>query len=87
MISTAYAIAEATKEAIFSDEIKHLAVDVLEHRKFMGDEQFQTLLFYLISGVAAKTGDLTAQAILTKDEYQTLVSEINDLENMVSDLE
>lgn len=82
MLATAIAISQATQEAVFSDEMKALAGDLMERRNDIDDKTFAKLIYLYSASLASKTADLTTKVLLTETQMKEMMDSINELENM-----
>jgi hypothetical protein len=82
MLSTAIAISEATKEAVFNEDIKALAGDLMERRKEIDDKHFAKLMYLYSATLASKTADLTTSILLSETEMKEMLNSISELEDM-----
>lgn len=87
MIATAMAVAEATKKALYSDDVRELAFILIESKDDVSKENYSKMLFMLMSLLSAKVGDLTTKVFLTEKQFSEMMKEINDLENISEKIE
>ena len=82
MLATAIAISEATKEAVFAEDIKALAGDLMERRNEIDDRTFAKLIYLYSASLASKTADLTTKILLSETEMKEMLDSINELEEL-----
>ncbi len=82
MLSTAVAVLNATKEAIFDEDIMALAGELHTRRNELSDEMFPRFIFMYSTALASKVADLTTQALLTEQEMSDLVATIDEMDNL-----
>ena len=82
MLATAIAISEATKEAVFHEEIKALAGDLMERRNEIDDRTFAKLIYLYSASLASKTADLTTKVLLSETEMKEMLDSIDELDNL-----
>lgn len=82
MLATAVAISEATKEAVFHEEIKALAGDLMDRRNEIDDRTFAKLMYLYSASLASKTADLTTKVLLSETEMKEMLDSINELEEL-----
>jgi hypothetical protein len=82
MLATAVAILGATKEAVFHDDIKALAGDLMERRNEIDDRTFAKLMYLYSASLASKTADLTTQVLLTETQMKEMLDSIDEIDNL-----
>ena len=82
MLATAIAISEATKEAVFHEEIKALAGDLMERRNEIDDRTFAKLIYLYSASLASRTADLTTKVLLSETEMKEMMDSISEMENL-----
>jgi hypothetical protein len=82
MLATAVAVAEATKQAVFDEEILALAGELHTRRNELSDNQYPKYIYMYSVALASKVADLTTKVLLTKEEMSALVDTINEMENL-----
>ena len=82
MLATALAISQATQEAVFHEDMKALAGDLMERRNDIDDKTFAKLIYLYSASLASKTADLTTKVLLTETQMKEMLDSINELENM-----
>lgn len=87
MISTAIALQEASKEAVF-DETSMLMASALYHgRHEMSDEEFQQAIFLYSGHLSAMATTLVTHILLTEQQINDMVDTIKEMETMGKDIE
>lgn len=82
MLATAIAISEATKEAVFAEDMTALAGDLMERRNEIDDNTFAKLMYLYSASLASKTADLTTKVLLTETQLEELLNSISELSDM-----
>jgi hypothetical protein len=82
MLATAISLAEATKKAIYDEEILGLAGELHTRRNELNDNQFPRYIYMYSVALASKVADLTTKVLLTEKEMSDLVDSINEMENL-----
>lgn len=82
MLATAIAISQATQEAVFHEDMKALAGDLMNRRNEIDDRTFAKLIYLYSASLASKTADLTTKVLLTETQMKEMLDSINELENM-----
>jgi hypothetical protein len=82
MLATAVAVAEATKQAVFDEEILALAGELHTRRNELSDNQYPKYIYMYSVALASKVADLTTKVLLTKEEMSALVDTINEMEEI-----
>ena len=88
MLSTALSILDAAQNSVFDEDIMGLAGELHTRRNELSDETFAKYLFMYSTALASKTADKTAQACLTKEQYEEMervTSEMSDLSDTILD--
>jgi len=74
MLATAISLAEATKKAIYDEEIMGLAGELHTRRNELNDNQFPKYIYMYSVALASK--------VLTEKEMSDLVDSISEMENL-----
>jgi hypothetical protein len=82
MLSTAISLAEATKKAIYDDEIMALAGELHTRRNELNDNQFPRYIYMYSIALASKVADLTTKILLTEQQMSDLIDTINEMDNI-----
>ena len=86
MLATALQIADATKSAMFHEDIMGLAGELHTRRNDLDDETHAKFLFMFSAALSAKVADLVTQAILTETQMTEMMSAIDEMENLTHDV-
>ena len=85
-ISTAIAIADATKQGMYSKEVKDSAYEFLktltEYDEF---EEIVNALFRYSATLSACVSTAVTNVLLTESQFAAMIAEINEVENMGND--
>lgn len=82
MLATAVAVAEATKQAIYDEEIMGLAGELHTRRNELNDNQFPRYIYMYSVALASKVADLTTKVLLTEKEMSDLIDTIKEMDNL-----
>lgn len=82
MLSTALELVEATKTAIFDEDIMGLAGELHTRRNELPDEIYAKYLFMYSSAIASKVADLVTKVLLTESELSDLFSILEEMDNL-----
>ena len=82
MIATALAVAEASKEAIYSDEVLSMAKELIEAKDLVDEEAMMKLLFVYSATLTAVTANLVTSVLLTKEQMETMLSELQEFDEL-----
>lgn len=82
MISTAIAVLNATKDAIFDEEIMGLAGELHTRRNELTDEMFPRFIYMYSTALASKVADLTTKALLTEAQMSDLLATIQEMDDL-----
>jgi hypothetical protein len=87
MISTALAIQEATKEAVYDESVMDMARAIYHMKDSMDSDQFAQAIFMYSAHLSAMTATLVTHACLTSDQINDMMNTINEMEQMGKDVE
>ena len=82
MLATAISLAEATKQAIYDEEIMGLAGELHSRRNELDDSQYPKYIYMYSVALASKVADLTTKILLTEKEMSDLIVTINEMDNL-----
>jgi len=82
MLATAISLAEATKQAIYDEEIMGLAGELHSRRNELDDSQYPKYIYMYSVALASKVADLTTKILLTEKEMSDLIDTINEMDNL-----
>jgi len=86
MLATAVAVAEATKKAVFDEEIMALAGELHTRRNELNDNQFPKYIYMYSVALASKVADLTTKVLLTDKQMSDLCDSIEEMENLLENI-
>ena len=86
MLATAIAVAEATKQAIYDDEIMALAGELHTRRNELNDNQYPKYIYMYSVALASKVADLTTKVLLTDKQMSDLCDSIEEMENLLENV-
>ena len=87
MISTAIAIQNATKEAVFDESIMEMARMLFNTKDVVSEDAFAEAIFQYSAHLSAMTATLVTHAILTKSQLDDMLNTIKEMEQMGKDVE
>ena len=82
MLSTAIQIVDATKSAIFDDEIMELAGELHTRRNEISDRDYPKYIYMYSTALASKVADLVTKACLTDEQMSVLLDIIDEMDNL-----
>ena len=82
MLATAISLAEATKQAIYDEEIMGLAGELHSRRNELDDNQYPKYIYMYSVALASKVADLTTKILLTEKEMSDLIDTIKEMDNL-----
>lgn len=82
MLATAVAIASATKEAMYDDEVMALAGELHTRRNELTDSQFPKYIYMYSVALASKVADLTTKVLLSEKEMSDLLDTIKEMDDL-----
>ena len=87
MISTAIAIQNATKEAVYDESVMDMARAIFHHKDTMTTDEFAQAIFMYSAHLSAMTATLVTHACLTGDQINDMLETIKEMETMGKDIE
>jgi len=87
MSATALAIAEASKQAVYDDDVLDMARDLVDARNIADDEQMIKILWHYSSHLVAVTANLVTCALLTEQQMTDMMSELKEFEELGKEME
>ena len=81
MISTAIAIQDATKDAIFDSITVSMATQIIESRNMLDEEALKMALFQYSSHLSALTATLVTTVCLTEQQIIDMVDTIKEFDS------
>ena len=76
MISTAIAIQNATKEAVYDESVMEMARMLFNTKDVVSEESFAEAIFQYSAHLSAMTATLVTHAILTKSQLDDMLNKI-----------
>ena len=87
MISTALAIQEATREAVYDEGVMDMARDLLIEKDSMTEDEFIPNLFRYSAALSALTATLVTSACLTEAQINEMMDTIKEMEALGKDIQ
>jgi hypothetical protein len=87
MSATALAVAEASKQAMYEDEIMDMARDLIDARNIADDEQMLHILFQYSAQLIALTANLVTSVLLTEEQMTAMMSELKEFQELGKEME
>lgn len=87
MISTAIAIQNATKEAVYDESVMDMARAIYHLKDVMDSDQFAEAIFKYSAHLSAMTATLVTHACLTESQINDMMNTIKEMEQMGKDIE
>ena len=87
MISTAIAIQEATREAIFDSSTVSLVNQLIESKDMLDEDSLITALFQYSAHLSALTASLVTSICLTEDQMENMVNTIKEFDSFSKEME
>ena len=85
MISTAIAIQDATKDAIFDNETVSMVKEIIESRNMLDEDALTRALYLYSAHLSALTATLVTSVCLTREQLDAMVDTIKEFENLGKD--
>jgi hypothetical protein len=86
MISTMLKIQEATKDAIYDEQIMGLAGELCHMRNGLSDDEFALEIYKYSACLSAMTTTLVTHAILTENELNDMLEAIREFDELGEEL-
>ena len=87
MISTAIAIQNATKDAVYDESVMDMARAIFHMKDTMSEDEFATAIFMYSAHLSAMTATLVTHACLTENQINDMMETIQEMEAMGKDIE
>lgn len=87
MSATALAIAEASKEALHSEDIVSAVKYILENKNTLTDEEMLREMFVFSTHLTALTAHLVTSVLLTEEQMDAMLGEIAEFEELGKEME
>lgn len=85
MISTAIAIQDATKDAIFDNTTISMIKEIIESRNMLDEDALTRALYLYSAHLSALTATLVTSVCLTREQLDAMVDTIKEFENLGKD--
>ena len=87
MISTAIAIQNATKEAVYDESVMDMARAIFHMKDTITSDEFAEAIFMYSAHLSAMTATLVTHACLTESQLNDMLETIKEMETMGKDIE
>jgi hypothetical protein len=85
MISTAIAIQDATRNAIFDNETISMVKEIIESRNMLDEDSLTQALFQYSAHLTALTATLVTSVCLTREQLDSMVDTIKEFDKLEKD--
>jgi hypothetical protein len=85
MISTALAIQDATRDAIFDNQTVSMVKEIIESRNMLDEDSLTQALFQYSAHLTALTATLVTSVCLTKEQLDSMVDTIKEFDKLEKD--
>jgi hypothetical protein len=85
MISTALAIQDATKDAIFDSSTISMVKEIIESRNMLDEDALTRALFQYSAHLTALTATLVTSICLTSEQLDSMVDTIKEFDKLEKD--
>jgi hypothetical protein len=85
MISTALAIQDATRDAIFDNETVSMVKEIIESRNMLDEDSLTRALFQYSAHLTALTATLVTSICLTSEQLDSMVDTIREFDQLEKD--
>jgi hypothetical protein len=85
MISTAFAIQEATKDAIFNNETVSMVKEIIESKDMLDEDALTRSLFQYSAHLTALTATLVTTICLTKEQLESMIDTMKEFDQLDKD--
>jgi hypothetical protein len=85
MISTALAIQDATKDAIFYSRTISMVKEIIESRNMLDEDSLTQALFQYSAHLTALTATLVTSVCLTREQLDSMVDTIKEFDKLEKD--
>ena len=82
MLSTALAIQDATKEAVYDDSVIEMASDIYKSRHDVTQDEFIRMIYIYSAHLSALTASLVTHACLTESQMDEMMNSIREIEEL-----
>jgi hypothetical protein len=85
MISTALAIQDATRDAIFDNQTVSMVKEIIESRNMLDEDSLTQALFQYSAHLTALTATLVTSVCLTREQLDSMVDTIKEFDKLEKD--
>lgn len=85
MISTALAIQDATRDAIFDNQTVSMVKEIIESRNMLDEDSLTQALFQYSAHLTALTATLVTSVCLTREQLDFMVDTIKEFDKLEKD--
>jgi hypothetical protein len=85
MISTALAIQDATRDAIFDNQTISMVKEIIESRNMLDEDSLTQALFQYSAHLTALTATLVTSVCLTREQLDSMVDTIKEFDKLEKD--
>jgi hypothetical protein len=85
MISTALAIQDATRDAIFDNQTLSMVKEIIESRNMLDEDSLTQALFQYSAHLTALTATLVTSVCLTREQLDSMVDTIKEFDKLEKD--
>jgi len=85
MISTALAIQDATRDAIFNNQTVSMVKEIIESRNMLDEDSLTQALFQYSAHLTALTATLVTSVCLTREQLDSMVDTIKEFDKLEKD--
>jgi hypothetical protein len=85
MISTALAIQDATRNAIFDNETMYMVKEIIESKDMLDEDALTRALFQYSAHLTALTATLVTSICLTREQLDAMVDTIKEFDQLEKD--
>ena len=85
MISTAIAIQDATRNAIFDNQTVSMVKEIIESRNMLDEDSLTQALFQYSAHLTALTATLVTSVCLTREQLDSMVDTIKEFDKLEKD--
>jgi len=85
MISTALAIQDATRDAIFDNQTVSMVKEIIESRNMLDEDSLTQALFQYSAHLTALTATLVTSVCLTKEQLDSMVDTLKEFDKLEKD--
>ena len=82
MIDKVFAVMEATRAALFDDEVLHSAREILDIYEGLDAESMSNILFEYSAQLVSIVASLTTEALLNDEQMRSLLDTVQDISSI-----